>query len=622
MTCCARDRIPGLRLLLAAAVLVLWLAVWLGLCGRAEATVPSGNLLQNPDAEAGGCSSTSGPPVSIPGWTTTGPFTVVCYAAGISQTSASGAQIGGGAAYFMGGDQAATSASQTVDVSQAAAEIDGGGVQAVLSGDIGGFDVQDDNMTITATFLDGSGNPVGSPMQIGPVMASDRSSQTELLPRSTSGVTVPAGTRSIAVTMTANRVAGSDNDAAADNLSLILVNIAPPAGTLPAANVGSRSATLNGVVNPAGVTTSAAFEVGPTTAYEMGKWGGQVVGSDTSDHTVQYTLNQLQPGTTYHYRIDATSTRGTRLGNDVTFTTSPVAPVEGADACTDTTSTSVTYQFYLNPGGDRTEIYVNNQFSGIVGSAGDNSLEKVDVPVTGLTPYTNNQIRLMAQNAAGQITWTGACFTPDRPAVQAGPADGITSSATVVHAVVTPKLSATQVHVEYGPTQAYGHSTATVAYGATSAVYAFSQTLTGLSAGTTYHYRIVAVNGVGTTATSDQTFTTSGVAASGGLVLAAGARTSQVLRCLVPRTCVGRLQLVSLGALPARAGAHAVVLAAAGFRIRARHSARVRLHLSGRAQRVLRRHRRLQAMEVMTTQLGGGHVSVSRRVVTLRGRGR
>lgn len=600
-----------------AAVTALAVVLWLALSGAARATVPSGNLIQNGDAESGTCANTSGPPVSVPGWTTAGDFTAVCYAAGISQTATSGSQIGGGAAYFMGGDQATATATQTIDVSQAAGEIDGGGIQAVLSGAIGGFDVQDDNMTVTATFLDGAGTALGSPMQIGPVMAADRSSQTEFLPQSTTAVTVPAGARSILVTMTATRVAGSDNDAAADNLSLILVNAAPPAGTLPATSVGSQNATLNGVVDPAGATTTAAFEVGPTTAYEMGTWGGQVVGSDTSDHTVQYTLTGLAPGTTYHYRMDATSSRGVRDGNDVAFTTSPVTPVEGADACLNVTSTSATYQFYLNPGGARTEVYVNNQFSGIIGSAGDNRLEKVDVPVSGLSPYTNNQIHLMAQNDAGQITWTGLCSTPDRPGVQTTSVDGITSSAAVVHASVTPKISATQVHVEYGPTAAYGHTTTAVGYGATSSVYGYAQALTGLTAGTTYHYRIVAINGAGTTATSDQTFTTSGVAASGGPVLIGGAVASQVLHCLVARTCVGRLALVSVGALPARAGTHAVVLATAGFRIRTHRSAAVRLHLSARARRALRHHRRLRVMETTTMALGGGHVSVTHRMVTL-----
>jgi len=60
--------------------------------------------------------------------------------------------------------------------------------------------------------------------------------------------------------------------------------------------------------------------------------------------------------------------------------------------------------------------------------------------------------------------------------------------------------------VEYGTTTSYGSSTALNA----SLVTAHSQTLTGLTASTTYHYRVVSRDGAHNTATSsDATFTTS-----------------------------------------------------------------------------------------------------------------
>ncbi len=88
-----------------------------------------------------------------------------------------------------------------------------------------------------------------------------------------------------------------------------------------------------------------------------------------------------------------------------------------------------------------------------------------------------------------------------------------TTSATVT-ASITPNLSAqpTMVTVNYGTGTSFGSSTAAQNIGDGSsdnnAAVAFSAGLTGLAAGTTYHYDIVATNGDGPTTSGDGTFTT------------------------------------------------------------------------------------------------------------------
>jgi subtilase family serine protease len=62
--------------------------------------------------------------------------------------------------------------------------------------------------------------------------------------------------------------------------------------------------------------------------------------------------------------------------------------------------------------------------------------------------------------------------------------------------------------IEYGTSQTYGSQTAPVDIGAGSTPIAVTGSLTGLGAGTTYHYRIVAKNALGTTYGYDYTFTT------------------------------------------------------------------------------------------------------------------
>ena len=79
-----------------------------------------------------------------------------------------------------------SSASQIVNVSDLASSIDAGQASVALSGFLGGFDGQDDNMTVTATFLSSTSDPLGV-LSIGPVTQPDRDGLTTLLFRSISG---------------------------------------------------------------------------------------------------------------------------------------------------------------------------------------------------------------------------------------------------------------------------------------------------------------------------------------------------------------------------------------------------------------------------------------------------
>ncbi|MGZ4252023.1 MAG: hypothetical protein ACXVR2_01990 [Solirubrobacteraceae bacterium] len=240
---------PWSRLLLLA----LLAAGWLGVCGvAAEAAVPSGNLIVNGNAESGTGSSDSSTtaPVPIPGWTTTTNLTEHTYdpagSAAFPDVNASAA-IGGGSQFFAGGPangagNTVETATQNVGVSTAAAEIDAGGVTATVSADLGGFATQRDNAAVTATFLGSAGEQLGT-LTIGPVTAADRNNTTALLPRSGSG-TVPPGTRTVRVALTATKTDGSYNDAYADNLSLTLAasSGSPPPPTTPPPVIGK---TLN-----------------------------------------------------------------------------------------------------------------------------------------------------------------------------------------------------------------------------------------------------------------------------------------------------------------------------------------------------------------------------------------
>ena len=87
-----------------------------------------------------------------------------------------------------------------------------------------------------------------------------------------------------------------------------------------ASGVSQNTATLSGTVATNSLQTEYGFEIGT----EPGNYGpatglGSIGGALTE--TVSVRLAELQPGTTYYYRVTATNSDGTRQGETESFTT-------------------------------------------------------------------------------------------------------------------------------------------------------------------------------------------------------------------------------------------------------------------------------------------------------------
>jgi len=182
------------------------------------------NLIVNGTAEQGASSLTGDPlpgPIPVPGWTTSSAFTVVPYgAAGGFPTASDPGPPDRSTQFFAGGKATTSTATQDIDVSANAADINSGKVTLDLSGWMGGFGADPDFAQLVVTYLNSGSTTVGS-MTIGPVNPSDRNNTTALLLR-TKSVTVPQTTVKLRVTLTMTRTSGAFNDGYADSLSLIL----------------------------------------------------------------------------------------------------------------------------------------------------------------------------------------------------------------------------------------------------------------------------------------------------------------------------------------------------------------------------------------------------------------
>jgi len=188
------------------------------------------NLIVNPGAEAG-AGNANGDAVgegNIPGWSNSAEFTVVAYGPDFTfPESTSPGPLDRGLNFFAGGpDNPLSFANQLVDVSFASAAIDGGWANYALSGWLGGWDAQNDNAVLSASFFDTGSIVLGS-ASIGPVLALDRGAVRGLLSRETAGL-LPAGTRSVALRLTMTRTDGIYNDGYADNLSFSVTAVPEP----------------------------------------------------------------------------------------------------------------------------------------------------------------------------------------------------------------------------------------------------------------------------------------------------------------------------------------------------------------------------------------------------------
>jgi len=188
---------------------------------------PAANLLQNPGAEAG--ASGHGELVGVPGWNLTGSFTVDDYGDTDRPSIDVGQKIYGDKNYFFGGPgQDVSTATQTVDVSAYADEIDKSALDVSFGGYLGGYQSQTDAMDLRADFLGSNGATLKAITIAGPTPA-ERGNATGLMLKILADA-VPPGTRSIRVTLTATRRDAYNNDGYADNVMLFLRERSP-AGT-------------------------------------------------------------------------------------------------------------------------------------------------------------------------------------------------------------------------------------------------------------------------------------------------------------------------------------------------------------------------------------------------------
>lgn len=179
----------------------------------------------------------------------------------------------------------------------------------------------------------------------------------------------------------------------------------PTVVTLDATAVTSSTATLNGTINPNGLSSTYHFEWGTSTSYGTST-PTLSAGSGTSNVSVNAPLTGLTAGTTYHFKLVGVNSDGTTNGSDKTFT-------PGAAAVTTTAATAITATTATSGGNVTSDGGSTVTARGICWSTSANptvsgshttdgaGLGTFISSLTGLSPNTVYHIRAYATNGNG-----------------------------------------------------------------------------------------------------------------------------------------------------------------------------------------------------------------------------
>lgn len=290
----------------------------------------------------------------------------------------------------------------------------------------------------------------------------------------------------------------------------------PIAITNAAVDVTSTSATLRGVVNPNGAGTNTYFqyrEVGQPDPATYEPAGALVAASVDSPISLQ--VNGLTPGTNYEFRAAAQNSNNQpdyAYGDWVAFSAPavPPIPVTGDYLAGTLTASSVTVPGTVNAGGQNAAVKfqwsTNADFSSAPVAQADadpahvdgNSAVPVQMAITGLAEDTTYYYRVIADNGVGGTQYAApkSVLTPTKPSAPVNPSatgqdGGVLVSWSVPLSDGRSPLTRYAVSVD-GSMQMCLTTAVPPAQPATSC------TISGLTNGQSYTFRVTATNAVGT----------------------------------------------------------------------------------------------------------------------------
>jgi hypothetical protein len=283
--------------------------------------------------------------------------------------------------------------------------------------------------------------------------------------------------------------------------------------TQPIYTRGYSSATLKGSVYGKGEITKYYFEYGTTEAYGQSTAEQETTGVEYEEE--KEAITGLAPGTRYYYRIVASNSYGTSYGAEEWFST-PNEPLAETDAPEAVGYDDATLNGTIDPRGTKTSYYFEygtTQSYGahtaeVTAGSGTGDVQAVQ-SVDSLVEDSTYHFRVVAKTEYGTTYGADHTFTTGvEPLVQTDAPVTVGAEEAILGGTINPHGWQVSYYFEYGLTAGYGMSTTQTSAGSGDSDVEADQAIAKLSPDTTYHYRLVAVDGPATQDGSEMTFTT------------------------------------------------------------------------------------------------------------------
>jgi hypothetical protein len=374
--------------------------------------------------------------------------------------------------------------------------------------------------------INGDGEPAGYRFQYGQTEA--LGSETETKASGTTGEASVTGevTGLQAGTTYLFRIVGENENGS--NVGVIreftTLSAVEGVATGPVTGLEPEAATVTGTLTPGGVDAHYYFQWGTTTGYANATPlpPGTDAGAGAEAVHAEASLTGLVPNTTYHYRVVAQNSYGVTYGQDMVFTTpgppritvEPVSPVSQSGATLhaqvnpDQLETSYRFEY-----GQTTSYESKTTDTGI--GAGS-TFQPLETHLEHLKAGVTYHYRVVAENIAGVTIGPDEIFTTVSSALITGWASELAPTAATLNATIDPLGNDTTYYFQYGTENCSDHPEACTStpappgqdIGSGEQPVTVSAKLTGLTPGTTYHYRVLAINTLGQGTGSEHTFTT------------------------------------------------------------------------------------------------------------------
>lgn len=193
-------------------------------------------------------------------------------------------------------------------------------------------------------------------------------------------------------------------------------------------------------------------------------------------------------------------------------------PTAVTSAASSVTCSAATLNGTMNANGNSTTVTFEygptasygSTIAGVPGTATGSSATAITAGLTGLSDNTLYHYRIKGVNLGGTTYGDDMTFTTQAfPTVTTTAATAVTTTSATMNGTINANGNSTTVSFDYGLTVAYGTNVAGTPSPVTgSSPTAVSASLSGLTPGLTYHYRVIGTNSCATDYGNDMTFVT------------------------------------------------------------------------------------------------------------------